>query len=135
MAFFSCFTGMYTILLRPCAHSSNNRSRAPCASMAHACMARALGARDARAHSMPASMARRHDANSSTEFVRWHGAAGRGHGHGHGTAHGILERPGFSGSIQDLGPVKTMSHIDPNLYLVLNRHSLPSTSYSKQHVA
>ena len=40
-------------------------------------------------------------------------------------ARGILERPGgFSGSIQDLGPVKTMFHIDPNLYLVLNRHSL-----------
>ena len=39
-------------------------------------------------------------------------------------AHGILERPGFSGSIQDLGLVKTMFHIDPNLYLVLNRHSL-----------
>ena len=33
-----------------------------------------------------------------------------------GPPHGILERPGFSGSIQDLGPVKTMFHIDPNLY-------------------
>ena len=37
-----------------------------------------------------------------------------------GPPHLLWERSGFSGYIQDLGPVKTMFHIDPNLYLVLS---------------